>query len=76
VAARGDLSDIVKAVASLTRGSGQNSWVPYGMIRRALEKNPSKKLDEAVKANILVKEHNNYRFRNQITYQAVYLTPA
>ena len=76
VAAYGDLAELVKSIASLTKGSGINSWIPYGTIRRVYEGNPSKKLDEAVRANILVKEHNNYRFRNQITYQAVYLTSA
>jgi len=76
IAAYADLGELVKSVAGLTKGSGVNSWIPYGTIRRVYEGNPSKKLDEAVRANILVKEHNNYRFRNQITYQAVYLTPA
>lgn len=76
IAAYADLGDLLRSIASLTRGSGVNSWVPYSTIRRTFDGNPSKKLDEAVRANILVKEHNQYRFRNQITYQAVFLTPA
>jgi len=66
-----DLWDFISPLLSLTESSGENSWISYAQIRKAYEGNPSKKLDDAINAHLLIKENNLYRFRNATLYNAL-----
>jgi len=70
-----DLSHLVASIAVLTKDTRKNEWIAYSAIRSSFDANPSKKLEEALKAHILIKNHNYYKFRNQVTYNAVFHTP-
>jgi len=47
--------------------------VSYGLIKKIYGDNPSEKIDKAIKANILSKKGNLYRFKTEAIYQAALL---
>ena len=70
-----ELTNLVTSTAALTNDTRKNEWIPDSAIRSSFDADPSKKLEEALKAHILIKNGIYYKFRNQITYTAVFRTP-
>lgn len=66
-----NLQHLLTSIAKLSP-TRTNEFIPYAAIRKAVGENPSRRLEEAVRANILIKSHNLYKFRNSITYSAIF----
>lgn len=64
----------MKVLVSLVQEKNENSWISYGVIKKRLDGNPLEKLEEAVKANILSKKGNMYKFKNQAIYYAALIS--
>lgn len=74
ISSESGLTDLVKALVSLVYEKNENSWISYGVIKKRYDGNPLEKLEEAVKANILIKKGNMYKFKNQAIYYAALLS--
>ncbi len=74
VAGFSDFSDLLTPMLSVSEKAHQdNAWVSYAQIKRWFEGNPTKKLEDAINAHILVKDRNQYRFSNITLYNALKL---
>ena len=63
---------ILETIASATKSKDAvDMWIPYSSLRKFVKGNPSKKLEEAIRHNLLIKDANNYRFKNITLYNAV-----
>ena len=63
--------EILSIIASLTDLEDGNGWVPYSRLRKVVTGNPSKKLEDALNHDLLVKDANNYRFKNMTLHNAI-----
>jgi len=74
VAGFSDFSDLLTPMLSISEKTHHdNAWVSYAQIKRLFEGNPTKKLEDAINAHILVKDRNQYRFSNITLYNALKL---
>jgi len=73
VAGFSDFWDLLAPMLTVSEKSHDNAWVSYAQIKRWYEGNPTKKLEDAINAHILVKDRNQYRFSNITLYNALKL---